>query len=149
MQEISNLTFLTYSEWLEQFTAALEVNSSEAPIGIAPAAAPPKPGGGIKIGGAPAAPVVSAKERENEIRKKLGLKNKKSIHPNVKMRNIYWTAVPVEKLEGTIWPELSDQKIKFNVKDLEFRFPNGAIGSGFDHPWCTINGFLLLPGIGI
>jgi len=70
----------------------------------------------------PPGAVMAAKEREEAIRKKLGLKNKPAIQPSVKMRNIFWTTVPVEKLEGTIWPELSDQNVKFNTKKLEKMF---------------------------
>ncbi len=62
------------------------------------------------------------KESEADIVKRLGLPPKKSVKPSCKMRNMFWTPIPVDKIDGTIWPELSDQKIKFGSKNLESRF---------------------------
>ena len=53
---------------------------------------------------------------------KLGLPAKKSPKPDVKMTHIFWTPVAPEKLEGTIWPELSDQKVDFMKPELERLF---------------------------
>lgn len=53
---------------------------------------------------------------------KLGLPAKKSPKPDVKMTHIFWTPVAAEKLEGTIWPELSDQKVDFMKPELERLF---------------------------
>ncbi|GBG26605.1 Formin-H [Hondaea fermentalgiana] len=82
------------------------------------------PGGGAQgaAAGAGAGAAGPPRESEAEIRKRLGLQRKKAIHPTVKMKHIYWTPVPVEKLEGTVWPELSDQRVKLNIKMLERKF---------------------------
>jgi len=77
-----------------------------ASASAAPAAAPPQP----------------KKETEEEIRKRLKLPRKKQITPSVKMKHIYWTPISVDKLEGTVWPELSDQRVKFDPGKLEKKF---------------------------
>lgn len=84
---------------------------------------PNGPGGVAEDGAASAAAMAAkAKETEAEIRKRLNLPRKKAIHPSVKMKHLFWTPVPVDKLEGTVWPELSDQRVKIDIKRLERKF---------------------------
>jgi len=63
-----------------------------------------------------------AAQKNREALEKLGLPEKKSVKPSVKMTHIFWSVIPPDKLEGTIWPELSDQNIKFDTKHFEQTF---------------------------
>lgn len=51
---------------------------------------------------------------------------KKIIKPGVKMRGIFWGKLPVTQLEGTVWPELSDESISLNTGALEAQFGKRA-----------------------
>lgn len=44
------------------------------------------------------------------------------IKPRVKMRGLFWTKVQAEGLEGTIWPEMKDEKVRLDIETLEKKF---------------------------
>eukprot|EP00511_Aplanochytrium_stocchinoi_P009109 CAMPEP_0204869886 /NCGR_PEP_ID=MMETSP1348-20121228/30957_1 /ASSEMBLY_ACC=CAM_ASM_000700 /TAXON_ID=215587 /ORGANISM="Aplanochytrium stocchinoi, Strain GSBS06" /LENGTH=1097 /DNA_ID=CAMNT_0052023417 /DNA_START=77 /DNA_END=3371 /DNA_ORIENTATION=- len=75
---------------------------------------------------------IAAKPKDNKAEKakaalqKLGLPDKKPIKPNVKMTHVFWSVIPPDQLEGTIWPELSDQSVKFDIKHFEESFGKKA-----------------------
>lgn len=87
---------------------------------------PGAPGGGLA---ALFAGVQTAKPRKNmkaekykQALEKLGLPPKAAIKPKVKMTQVFWNVINPDKLENTIWPELSDQNIQFNTDELEQLF---------------------------
>lgn len=64
----------------------------------------------------------SNKLKQKEALEKLGLPDKAPVIPGVKMTQIFWKVVSPEALEGTIWPELSDQTISYDKEELEGMF---------------------------
>jgi len=42
--------------------------------------------------------------------------------PNVKMRGLFWTKIQPDQLDGTIWKDLKDDKVKLEVQVLESKF---------------------------
>ena len=50
------------------------------------------------------------------------LPSKQKIVPNVKMLGLFWSVISVNKIAGTIWKDLSDEKVKMNVEEIEKRF---------------------------
>lgn len=62
------------------------------------------------------------------------------IKPRVKMRGFFWTKVQAENMEGTIWPEVKDERVKLDVDLLEKKYqvveskmsdkPGGGGGGG-------------------
>ncbi len=40
----------------------------------------------------------------------------------VKMKDFFWTQIPNKKVEGTLWTELNDNKVKLNLDELDSMF---------------------------
>ncbi|ETO35247.1 hypothetical protein RFI_01816 [Reticulomyxa filosa] len=51
-----------------------------------------------------------------------GLKPKKVIQPNVKMRNLHWTPLNPFDVDKTIWKDINDEAVKLDASDLESNF---------------------------
>eukprot|EP00924_Labyrinthula_sp_SR-Ha-C_P005020 snap_masked-scaffold_1-processed-gene-18.28-mRNA-1 protein AED:1.00 eAED:1.00 QI:0/-1/0/0/-1/1/1/0/1239 len=61
-------------------------------------------------------------EKQRAALKKLGLPEKATLKPKIKMTQLFWNVVSPENLEQTVWPELSDQNVKYNPTELESLF---------------------------
>lgn len=86
---------------------------------------PPPPVGGVPppppsyIPPAPGAPEIPA------------VPKKPSVKPNKPMKPLRWSRLPDNKIEGTVWKQWSDEKVKLDIAELERLFevkPNSGIG---------------------
>jgi len=76
---------------------------------------PKPPGAAPGAGGAGAAAAAAAAAKPKGPQKPV-------IKPRVKMRGLFWTKVQAENMEGTIWPEMKDDKVKLDIDTLESKF---------------------------
>lgn len=95
----------------------------------------PKPpaGAGAPLGGGAAAAAAAAAAKPKGPQKPV-------IKPRVKMRGLFWTKVQAENLQGTIWPEMKDEKVRLDIDKLEAKYqaiesklPDKAGGSSSGH----------------
>lgn len=97
--------------------------------GSAPSGGLPKPPGfitGVANGGgagAAAAAAAAAKPKGPQ---------KPAIKPRVKMRGFFWSKVQATELEGTIWPEMKDDKVKLDLDVLESKYQHLEAKSATD-----------------
>lgn len=75
---------------------------------------PPAAGAGAGGAGAAAAAAAAAAKPKGP--------QKPVIKPRVKMRGLFWTKVQADNLEGTIWPEIKDEKVRLDIETLEKKF---------------------------
>lgn len=87
-----------------------------APPPPAPPAPPPPPAPGLAPPMAPGVPVPV----KNAIPP--GMKAKEKIQLDVKMRQFHWNKLQNGQIEGTVWQQLDDSKVKLDLNDLKCVF---------------------------
>lgn len=80
---------------------------------------PPPPGGGPPppppFGAPPGAPPFPGFGMPS-------LPKKKNVKPKIPMKNLNWDVIKPNQVKGTIWENIDDQKIKFNIDDFADTF---------------------------
>eukprot|EP00008_Paramoeba_atlantica_P008543 CAMPEP_0201487742 /NCGR_PEP_ID=MMETSP0151_2-20130828/15198_1 /ASSEMBLY_ACC=CAM_ASM_000257 /TAXON_ID=200890 /ORGANISM="Paramoeba atlantica, Strain 621/1 / CCAP 1560/9" /LENGTH=1120 /DNA_ID=CAMNT_0047872885 /DNA_START=156 /DNA_END=3518 /DNA_ORIENTATION=- len=97
------------------------------PPGGGPPPPPPPPGGGgppppPPPGGGPPPPPGSGPPPPPGGGPAMGRPPKAKKDPPVKMKAFNWSKIPDAKIDGTIWEELDDEKIKINLEGLTDMF---------------------------
>lgn len=50
------------------------------------------------------------------------LPKKEPVKPNVEMRSLFWSRIPVNVVKSTLWKDISEQNVEFDVKEMEWMF---------------------------
>ena len=51
---------------------------------------------------------------------------KETIKPNVEMRSLFWTRIPVNVVSSTLWTNLSDGSVGLDNFEMEWMFRKNA-----------------------
>jgi len=97
-----------------------------AAMGAAIAGGLPKPPGQPQAGGPGAAAAAAAANKPKGPQKPV-------IKPRTKMRGFFWTKVQADNMQGTIWPEMKDDKVKLDLDTLEKKFAAVEAKVGVDN----------------